>query len=154
MFHGHLDCFQKPPLGGKSTQNRETMALWTLTTVNLFYFYHVWGPVWIEIHWNRIWLGPDHIWLHPTLEVVWPHDMILEVSCDGLWTLSFGLSQFHGHGSWLMCDVALTHKDNHSNNKKTQTQKKKSYTFLIPVWGSTNLVVQLSYQVYIKVAFA
>ena len=33
--------------------------------------------------------------------------MILEVSWDGLWTLSFGLSQFHGHGSWLMCEVAL-----------------------------------------------
>jgi hypothetical protein len=23
------------------------------------------------------------------------------------WTFSFGLSQFHGHGSWLMCEVAL-----------------------------------------------
>ena len=27
---------------------------------------------------------------------------------DGLWTLSFGLSQFHGHGSWLMCEDALS----------------------------------------------
>jgi hypothetical protein len=26
---------------------------------------------------------------------------------DGLWILSFGLSQFHGHGSWLMCEVTL-----------------------------------------------
>jgi hypothetical protein len=34
--------------------------------------------------------------------------MILEVCWDGLWTLSFGLSQFHGHGSWLVCEVALT----------------------------------------------
>ena len=34
--------------------------------------------------------------------------MILEVNWDnGLWTLSFGLSQFHGHGYWLMCEVAL-----------------------------------------------
>ena len=33
--------------------------------------------------------------------------MILEVSWDGLWTLSFGLSQFHGHSSWLVCEVAL-----------------------------------------------
>jgi hypothetical protein len=33
--------------------------------------------------------------------------MILEVSWENLWTLSFGLSQFHGHGSWLMCEVAL-----------------------------------------------
>ena len=28
---------------------------------------------------------------------------------DGLWTLlSFGLSQFHGHGTWLVCEVAFT----------------------------------------------
>ena len=33
--------------------------------------------------------------------------MILEVCRDGLWTLSFGLSQFRGHGSWLVCEVAL-----------------------------------------------
>ena len=33
--------------------------------------------------------------------------MILEVCWDGLRTLSFGLSQFHGHGSQLMCEVAL-----------------------------------------------
>jgi hypothetical protein len=33
--------------------------------------------------------------------------MILEVSWDDLWTLSFGLSQFHGHGSRLVCEMAL-----------------------------------------------
>jgi hypothetical protein len=33
--------------------------------------------------------------------------MILEVCWDGHWTLSFGLSQSHGHGSWLVCEVAL-----------------------------------------------
>jgi hypothetical protein len=27
---------------------------------------------------------------------------------DGLWTLLFGLSQFHGHNSWLMCKLALS----------------------------------------------
>jgi hypothetical protein len=37
----------------------------------------------------------------------WPHYMILEVCWDGLWTLSFGLSQSHGHGFWLMCEVAV-----------------------------------------------
>ena len=52
--------------------------------------------------------GPGHIWLHTTLEGPWPHYMILEVSWDGLWTLSFGLSKFHGHGSWLVCEVALS----------------------------------------------
>ena len=28
---------------------------------------------------------------------------------DGLGTLSFGLSQFHGHCSWLVCEVALAY---------------------------------------------
>jgi hypothetical protein len=26
----------------------------------------------------------------------------------GLWTLFFRLSQFHGHSSWLVCEVALS----------------------------------------------
>jgi hypothetical protein len=35
--------------------------------------------------------------------------MIFQVSWDGLSTLSFfGLSQFHGHSSWLVCEVALS----------------------------------------------
>ena len=33
--------------------------------------------------------------------------MILEVCWDGLGMLSFGLSQLHGNGSWLVCGVAL-----------------------------------------------
>ena len=33
--------------------------------------------------------------------------MILEVYWDGLWTLSFRLSQSPGHGYWLLCEVAL-----------------------------------------------
>jgi hypothetical protein len=37
-------------------QDWETMALWTLTTVDLFHFFHVEGPTWIEIQWNCIWL--------------------------------------------------------------------------------------------------
>jgi hypothetical protein len=52
-------------------------------------------------------LRARYIWLHTTLEGPWPHYMILEVYWDSLWTLSFGLSQFHGHGSWLVCEVAL-----------------------------------------------
>ena len=46
-----------------------------------------------------------HVWLHTTLEGLWPHYMNLEVCWDGLWTLWFGLSQFHGHSSWLMCEA-------------------------------------------------
>ena len=84
------------------------MALRLLTTVGLFYFImcedrH--DQNFIEIAFDSL---PDHIWLHTTLEDLWPQYMILEVSWDGLWTLSFGLSQFHGHGSWLMCEVILS----------------------------------------------
>ena len=49
------------------TQNRETMALRTLTTIDLFYFIVVWGPTRIEIHWNSIWLRDrSHMTSHYT----------------------------------------------------------------------------------------
>ena len=85
------------------TQNWETMALRTLTTTTLSYFIMCEDPAWIEIQWYSIWLRAGHVWLHTTLEGPWPHYIISEVSWDGLWTLSFGLSQFHGHSSWLVC---------------------------------------------------
>ena len=34
--------------------------------------------------------GPNHIWLHTTLEDPWAHYMMLEVGWDGLWNLPFG----------------------------------------------------------------
>ena len=76
------------------------MALWTFIVVDLFYFImceapHEWKFNEIAFGW-----GSGHIRLHTTLEDPWPHYMILEVSWDGLWTLSFGLSQSLGHGSW------------------------------------------------------
>ena len=42
--------------------------------------------------------------------------MILEVCWDGLWTLSFGLSQLHGHGCWLVCEVALGARDHYTSS--------------------------------------
>ena len=89
------------------TQNQETMTLQTLTTIDLLYFIMHEDPheyKFIEIAFGR---GLSYIWLHTTLEGPWPHYMILEVSWDSLWTVSFGLSQFHGHGSWLVCKVTL-----------------------------------------------
>jgi hypothetical protein len=105
MFHGHLDYFLNHLLEVSLglTQNRETMTLQTLTAVGLFYFVMCDDPQ----KYKFVEIGPDHIWLHTELEDPWPYYMSLEVFWDGLWTLSFGLSQFHGHGSWLMCEVAL-----------------------------------------------
>ena len=107
MFHGLLDYIQKPPLGGIS--NTKPGDYGTPNTHNRWFilFYHVWVPTWIEIHWIAFGWRPSHIRLHTTLEGPWPHYMILEATWDGLWTLSFGLSKFHGHGSWLVCEVAL-----------------------------------------------
>ena len=70
----------------------------------LIYFILLCMRTYIEIAFG--W-GPGYIWLHTTLEDLWPHYMILEASWDGLWTLSFRLSQFDGGGSWLVCEVAL-----------------------------------------------
>ena len=110
MFHGHLDCFPKPPLGGRP--NTKPWDHGTPKAHNLWFtlFYHGWGPACIEIHRNNIW------WRNPitfdfTLHLrVRDHTyMTLEVSWDGLGTLSCGLSQSHGQGSRLVREMALKH---------------------------------------------
>jgi hypothetical protein len=90
------------------TQNQETMALWMLAIVNLFYFIICEDHAWIEILEITFGWRPSHTWLHTTLEDMWPHYMILKAPWDDLWTLSFGLSQFHSHGSWLVCEVVMS----------------------------------------------
>ena len=106
MFYGHLDYSQKPPLGGRHN-HWETMALRTLTTVGLICCYRVWGPAWIEIRWNSTWL---RAWSHTTSRCILGFvttTWFLELFWDGLWTFSFGLSQFLGRGSWRVCEVVL-----------------------------------------------
>ena len=72
--------------------------------------YHVWGPAWLKTHWNSIRLRAQS---HTTSHYIWGSEtprlryVISKVSWDGLWTLTIGLSQFHAHGSWLVCEVAL-----------------------------------------------
>jgi hypothetical protein len=102
--------FKQPPLRGKPNTKPEDHG--TLNAHNHWssLFYHVCGPTWINIHWKAFGWGPGHTRLHTTLEGPWPHCMILEVCWDDiLWTLSFGLSQFHGHGSWLLAFGPLTY---------------------------------------------
>jgi hypothetical protein len=77
------------------TPNHETMTLGNAHNHWHIILYHAWGSV------------TDHIWLHTTLESPWPHYMILEVSWDGLWTRSIGLSQFWWSRLVLVCEVAL-----------------------------------------------
>ena len=101
IFKNHL-------LEVRLTQNWETMALQTLTTIDLFYFIMCDDPAWIETHWNSIWLRVrSHMASHYTRgSITILHDFG-GVLGGPFWTLSFGLSQFHGHGTWLVCEVAL-----------------------------------------------
>ena len=56
MFHGHLDYYQKPPLGGRSNIKMEDHGVLNAHNCWFILFYHVWGSTWIEIYWNNIWL--------------------------------------------------------------------------------------------------
>jgi hypothetical protein len=62
------------------TQHREIMALWNLTTINLFYFIMCEDTAWIEFIEIAFGWGHGHIRLQTTLEGPWPHYLILEVS--------------------------------------------------------------------------
>jgi hypothetical protein len=58
-----------------------------------------WERLECMVSWFCVWLhlrGRDH--------TTW----FLRWLGDGFWKLSFGLSQFHDHGSWPVCDVALS----------------------------------------------
>ena len=120
MFHGHLDIFKNHLLEAGLTQNQETMAPQTLKTVDLFY--SIMCESVCEQNFIKIAFGWEsgHMGHHTTLEDLWPHYMILEVSWNGLWTLSFGLSQFHGHGYWPVCEVALISTINECKQWGTQ----------------------------------
>ena len=72
MFHGHLDYFQKPPLGGRP--NTKPGDHGTPNTHNHWFIlcYHAWRPAWIEIHWNNIICL--RAWSHMTSHRTWARD--------------------------------------------------------------------------------
>jgi hypothetical protein len=99
MSHGHLDYFQKSPLGGRP----DTKPMGDHGTPHahnrwFILLYHVWGP---SLKWHLV-EGPVtydftlHSWSMTTL-----HDF--QGVLDGLWSLSFRLSQFQR--SWLLAHV-------------------------------------------------
>ena len=86
------------------TQTWETTALRMLITVDLFYFImyeEVQEHKFIEVAFG--W-EPGHVWLHTALESDGVGS-VLKMAFGH--SLSFGLSQYHGHGSWLVCEVAF-----------------------------------------------
>ena len=90
ISHGHLDYFQKPPLGGKPNTclgdhgNPNVNDRW-YTLVN-----HVWGPAWIVIHWSSIWLRTQS---HMTSHYTWGSMTALH-DCEGSDTFLLGSHNF------------------------------------------------------------
>ena len=74
---GHLDYFQKPPLG--SRPNTKPGDRGTPNAHNCWFIlvYHVWGPTWVEIHWTSIWLrvrshmASHYTWRSVTTTTTW-----------------------------------------------------------------------------------
>ena len=57
--------------------------------------------------------------------------LILEVCWDNLRTLSFGLSQLYGHGSWLVCEVALSYD-----------RREPTVSYIWPGWRPAHIMLE------------
>jgi hypothetical protein len=68
MLHGHLDYIQKPPLGGRPNTKLGDHGSPIAHNRWFILCYHMWGPAWIEIHWNIIWF---RTWSHMTSHYTW-----------------------------------------------------------------------------------
>jgi hypothetical protein len=107
MFYGHLDYFQKPPLGGRPNTKPGDCGTPKSHNRDLLYFITCEDPTWLKIHWIIIWLrAQSHMASHYTWgPVTTLHDFGSVAGCHV--DISFELSRFHGHGSWLVCEVVL-----------------------------------------------
>ena len=108
MFYGHLDYSQKPPLGDRPNTKSEDHGTPNAHNRRFTLFHHARQPAWIKnsLKYNHLVEGPITYDFTLHLRVRDHTTWFWTWSSDGLWTLSFGLSQFHGHGSWLVCEVA------------------------------------------------
>ena len=98
MFHGHLNYFQRPSLGGWLDTKLGDHG--TPNAYNRWFilFYHVWGPTWIETHWNSIWLGAQS---HMTSHYTWGSVTTL-LDFKGVLGWPFGLFLLSSHNFMVM----------------------------------------------------
>jgi hypothetical protein len=104
-----LGLFQNPPLGGRPNTKLEDHG--NLNTQNRWFvpLYHMWGPTWIKLHWNSIWL---RAWSH------YDFTLHLRVHDQTTWFwrcvgMAFGHFLLGCHNLMvtalsLVCEVALT----------------------------------------------
>jgi hypothetical protein len=138
-FHGHLDYFQKPPLGGRPSTKPGNHGTPNAHNRWFILFYHTCIPAWIEIHWNNIWLrARSHMTSHYT-RGSWPHYMTLEVCCIALhWVpipmpMGFGWAWVRyycscvGMGGHWFCASILASKSESNFSDAGNTLNKKRY---------------------------
>ena len=152
MFHGRLDLFQKPPLGGTPNTKPGCHGVPNVHNHWFILFYHVWGHAWIEFHLNSMWLrARSHMTSHSTW---WGFMTTLHDFGGGLgrplvtfcWALTFSWS-------WLLARVwsgpdyytmtIVTHilwseRILISNDgwwwRDTKKKKKKKRPYHVPAW--------------------
>jgi hypothetical protein len=109
MFHGQLDYLKKLSLGCRP--KLKIGRSWHSEISQSFIYYillavtkpHEWKIIEIAFGW-----GPSHIM---TSHYTWGSVTTLHDFGSVLgqpWALFLGFSLFHDHGSWLVCEVALT----------------------------------------------
>jgi hypothetical protein len=113
MFHGHLDCFSKPPLGGRPYTKPGDHGTPNAHNHWFILFYHVWGHAWIDIHWNSIWLrARPHMASHYTWRSVttlhdlggvlgWPLDTSFLLGSHKSMVTALGWIDIHWNSIWL-----------------------------------------------------
>ena len=92
VFHGHLNYPQKAPLGGRPNTKLAYHGTPNAHTRWFILLSHVWGPTWIEIHWNCIWL---RVRSHMTSQYTWG-------SATTLHDFGGGLGMAFGHFFWAL----------------------------------------------------
>ena len=120
MGHGHLDYFQKSPLGGRSYMKLGDHGTPNAHNRWFILLYYVWGPAWIDIHWNSIWLRVrSRMASHYTWgSVITPHDFggVMGRHLDtSFWSLTISWSRLLAR---LWSSPKFTLKDVESANIK------------------------------------
>ena len=105
--------FEKPPLGGRPSTKLRDHGIPNAHNRWVILLYHVWGPAWMKIHWNSIWLrARSHMVSHYTWgSVTILHDfggVLARPSNTFFWALTTSRSRL----------LACVWRDPKSNTKK------------------------------------
>jgi hypothetical protein len=138
MFHGHLDCFQKPPLGGRPNIKPGDYGTPNVHNHWFVLFYRVWGPTWIEIHWNNIllraWSPMTSHYTRGSVTTLDEFGGVLGRPLDTFfWALTISWSQLLAR-VWSGPQLPVMLSVDHQNLKIN-----KNYPNTVPTWEPSNI---------------